>query len=65
MLYNTPTAHTHTRIINITMDVMKLEQTELRRLQRLEAVPMATEVALGYRRGGVFTLPEEVNEGSE
>lgn len=46
------------------MDVMKLEQTELRRLQRLEAVPMATEVALGYRQG-VFTLPEEVNEGSE
>lgn len=38
--------------VNITTDVIKLDQTEPRRLQRLETVPMETEAALGYRSGG-------------
>lgn len=53
--------HSNHLIINITIEVTKRDRTEwYRLLQRLEAVPMATEPLLGYGQGEVFMLPERV-----
>lgn len=61
---------TFTLIINITIGVWKLDQTEQSLhgdwlLQRLENVPMATKVLLGYQRGRVFMRPERVIKAGE